>query len=87
MRRQLRQEYPDAELNSAGLAIFRYRTPCGTIYGHTGNYPGYTQFAAATLDGTRSVTVSITTQVPGFPPAVFDQLLRVESKAICAALA
>jgi D-alanyl-D-alanine carboxypeptidase len=78
---------PGPGVNSAGLAIFRYRTPCGTVYGHTGNYPGYTQFAAATLDGTRSVTVSITTQVPGLPSAVFDQLLRVESNAVCAALA
>ena len=24
--------------NSAGLAVFRYRTRCGTVYGHTGNY-------------------------------------------------
>ena len=37
--------------NRAGLGIFRYRTKCGTVYGHTGNFPGYTQFLASTLDG------------------------------------
>ncbi|MEU1175423.1 serine hydrolase domain-containing protein [Streptomyces microflavus] len=49
--------------NEAGLALFAYRTRCGTVYGHTGNFPGYTQLAAATKDGKRSLTVSLTSQV------------------------
>ena len=44
---------PGPGTNSAGLALFRYKTRCGTVYGHTGNFPGYVQFAAATADGTR----------------------------------
>src|SRR4029079_4110646 len=28
--------------NAAGLGIFRYRTSCGTVYGHTGNTLGFT---------------------------------------------
>ena len=24
----------------SGLALFRYRTRCGTVYGHTGDFPG-----------------------------------------------
>jgi hypothetical protein len=36
------------------LLSFRYRTRCGTVYGHTGNFPGYVQFAAATRDGRRA---------------------------------
>jgi D-alanyl-D-alanine carboxypeptidase len=69
--------------NSAGLAIFRYRTRCGTVYGHTGNTPGYTQFAAATRDGRRSVTVSINEQ---YTPALLGKLRRAEELAVCAAL-
>jgi D-alanyl-D-alanine carboxypeptidase len=49
---------PGPGQNFAGLAIFRYRTRCGTIYGHTGNTLGYTQFIASTLDGRRSVVVN-----------------------------
>src|SRR5262249_41654547 len=54
-RRQLRvvrgsSGPPGPGQNFAGLAIFRYRTSCGTIYGHTGNTAGYTQFIASTLD-------------------------------------
>jgi D-alanyl-D-alanine carboxypeptidase len=45
------------------LAIFRYETRCGTVWGHTGNTLGYTQFMAASPNGKRSVVVSINTQL------------------------
>jgi D-alanyl-D-alanine carboxypeptidase len=77
--------------NSAGIGIFRYRTRCGTVYGHTGNFFGYTQFAAATLNGRRSVTVSINEQLnqtsTGQALAVFKRLRAAEETAVCAALA
>jgi D-alanyl-D-alanine carboxypeptidase len=82
-------EPPGPGKNSAGLAIFRYETRCGTVWGHTGNTLGYTQFMAASPNGSRSVTVSINAQhtlVSG-SPAVFEALRRAEVKAVCAALA
>jgi D-alanyl-D-alanine carboxypeptidase len=82
-------EPPGPGMNSAGLAIFRYETRCGTVWGHTGNFLGYTQFAAASADGRRSVTVSINAQhtlVSG-SPVVFEALRRAEELAVCAALA
>ncbi len=92
-RRQLRvvkgaSDPPGPGRNAAGLAIFRYRTPCGTVFGHTGNIPGYTQFAAATRNGHRSVTVSVNTQLTrgiGSPQA-FAALRHAELVAVCAAL-
>ena len=81
-------EPPGPGTNSAGLAVFRYRTRCGTVYGHTGNIPGYTQFFAATLDGRRSVTVSVNEQLTQKQrPAVWRVLRRAEETAVCAALA
>jgi D-alanyl-D-alanine carboxypeptidase len=74
--------------NAAGLALFRYKTSCGTVFGHTGSFPGYTQFIAATRDGQRSVTVSINEQVnldPSDP--VLQALQKAERRAVCAALA
>lgn len=75
--------------NSAGLGVFRYQTRCGTVYGHTGNTPGYTQFAASTLDGSRSATVAITVQVTqrseGQKARVFSALRRVVGLAVCQA--
>lgn len=75
--------------NASGLGIFRYRTACGTAYGHTGNFPGYTQFAAARRDGQRSATVSASTALANGTgnPAARRALRRVFGRAVCAALA
>jgi D-alanyl-D-alanine carboxypeptidase len=77
--------------NAAGLAIFRYRTRCGTVYGHTGNTSGYTQFMAGTLDGKRSVTVSITAQITNKSKrpeqqTAFRRLRQIEGDTVCLAL-
>ena len=78
---------PGPGTNAAGLAIFRYRTGCGTVYGHTGNFPGYTIFAAATSDGSRSVTVIVNEQLNDNPVTpVFTQLRHVDGLGVCTAL-
>ena len=78
-------------VNSAGLALFRYQTRCGTVYGHTGNTFGYTQFMAASADGSRSVVVSINLQrtqdSEGQAGAVFRALRKADLLGVCAALA
>jgi D-alanyl-D-alanine carboxypeptidase len=81
-------EPPGPGYNSAGLAVFRYQTKCGTVWGHTGNTPGYTQFMAASPDGSRSVVVSVNEQLtPEMgAPGTFDALRRAEGRAVCAAL-
>ncbi|MFG2982262.1 serine hydrolase domain-containing protein [Streptomyces sp. NPDC048258] len=71
--------------NDAGLGIFRYTTRCGVVLGHTGNTAGYTQFAAATPDGRRSVTVSVSSQVTG-DPELLARLRAAEEHFVCALL-
>ena len=81
-------EPPGPGRNAAGLAVFRYETRCGTVYGHTGNTPGYTQFIAATADGSRSATVGINAQItPSQDLPRFSQLRGIFGLAVCAALA
>jgi D-alanyl-D-alanine carboxypeptidase len=80
-------EPPGPGKNEVGLGLFRYSTPCGTVYGHTGNTTGYTQFAAANRDGSRSVTVSASAQItPKTNPALFDRLRAIDELGVCAAL-
>jgi D-alanyl-D-alanine carboxypeptidase len=80
-------EPPGPGTNSAGLAIFRYRTRCGVVFGHTGNTAGYTQFMASTRDGTRSTVVSINSQLtPDRNPKRFAELRKIYGLAVCAAL-
>jgi D-alanyl-D-alanine carboxypeptidase len=80
---------PGPGKNSAGLGIFRYETECGTVWGHTGDTPGYTQFMAASPNGRRSVVVSVNSQLTPKDGAqgVFEALRRAEGRAVCAALA
>ncbi len=72
--------------NFAGLAVFKYPTNCGTVFGHTGSFPGYTQFIAASRNGQASVTVSINSVVLPDLRKAFNALLRAERHAVCAAL-
>lgn len=73
--------------NKAGLSLFRYTTRCGVVYGHTGNFPGYTQLVAATPDGKRSLTFSLTTQVNRTnKPELLQRLRTVEENFVCALL-
>lgn len=74
-------------LDDSGLALFRYDTRCGTVFGHTGN----TGFIAASRDGKHSVTVSIdlqrTQKSTGQEARVFNALRALEEDGVCAALA
>ncbi len=57
---------PGPGRNRAGLGLFRYETQCGTVYGHTGSFPGYRLFMAASRDGRRSVVFTVNAQItPG----------------------
>jgi D-alanyl-D-alanine carboxypeptidase len=81
-------EPPGPGTNAVGLALFRYTTSCGVVYGHTGNTLGYTAFTAASRDGTRSLSVTVSAQItPKVNGALFDQLRQVFGRAVCAALA
>jgi D-alanyl-D-alanine carboxypeptidase len=82
---------PGPGANAAGLGVFRYRTRCGTVYGHTGSFPGYRLFAAASADGRRSVVFTVNAQIvpqPGRPePPASALIRRAQELAVCRALA
>ena len=73
--------------NLAGLALFKYATDCGTVFGHTGSFPGYTQFIAASRNGQASIVVSVNSV--NLPPSgkPYELLVKAERRAVCAALA
>jgi D-alanyl-D-alanine carboxypeptidase len=89
-RRQLRfvpgcGEPPGPGDCAAGLAIYRYRTDCGTVFGHTGNFPGYTQFAATTRSGRESVVVSVNQAHAGLDgDPIFLRIANAYEDAVCA---
>lgn len=76
---------PGPGRNDAGLGVFRYRTGCGTVFGHTGSFPGYRMFAASTGNGRRSVVFAVNAQiVPGSGSrAVSNLIRRAQRLAVC----
>ncbi|HEX3262108.1 MAG TPA: hypothetical protein VHR37_00495 [Solirubrobacterales bacterium] len=56
------------------------------MYGHTGNFPGYTQFVASSSSGRRSVTVSINKRLQLHDGRPFEAARHAELRAVCAAL-
>ncbi len=62
---------PGPGTNEAGLGLFRYTTPCG-----------YTQWAASTAYGTRSVTTTL--NIPAPTGALLERLRDVQGQAVCA---
>ncbi len=79
---------PGPGKNFAGLGLFRYRTGCGTVYGHTGSFPGYRIFLAASASGQRSVVFVANAQiVPGQgSPKVAAAITKAQARAVCRAL-
>jgi len=79
---------PGPGRNAASLGLFRYRTRCGTVYGHTGSFPGYRLFAASSANGRRSVAFFVNAQiVPGQGSAKVSSLIRsAQVSAVCHAL-
>ncbi len=79
---------PGPGRNNATLSLFSYETRCGTVYGHTGSYPGYRLFAAASANGRRSVVFSVNSQiVPGQgSPRVSGLIRQAQADAVCLAL-
>ena len=80
---------PGPGTNSAGIGIFRYQTKCGTVFGHTGSFPGYRLFIAADAAGTHGVVFAVNSQiVPGRGnDRVAAAILSAQAQAVCAALA
>ena len=79
---------PGPGKNLAGLGVFRYRTGCGSVYGHTGSFPGYRILLAASANGKRSVVFVAGSQiVPGSgSPKVAAAITKAQGRAICRAL-
>jgi D-alanyl-D-alanine carboxypeptidase len=68
----------------AGLGIFSYELPCGEVWGHTGQFPGYQAFGAATPDGSGALaTMANATQIS---EEANEALVYAQELAVCRAL-
>ena len=79
---------PGPGINGAGLGLFRYRTKCGTMFGHTGSFPGYRIIAASSANGRRSIAYIANAQIvpDQGSPRVSSLIRKSQAAAVCHAL-
>ena len=68
----------------AGLGIFSYELPCGEVWGHTGQFPGYQAFGAATPDGRGGLAMMA--NATGTSEEANEALVHAQELAGCRAL-
>jgi D-alanyl-D-alanine carboxypeptidase len=68
----------------AGLGIFSYELPCGKVWGHTGQFPGYQAFGAATPDDRGGLTMMA--NATGISEEANEALVHAQELAVCRSL-
>ncbi|GLW78704.1 serine hydrolase [Actinokineospora globicatena] len=59
-----------------GLGIYYLDTPCGRVWGHAGDFPGYHTIAYQDRSGKRSATLMVATDLDQNPGSLFDQTVN-----------
>jgi D-alanyl-D-alanine carboxypeptidase len=72
---------PGPGTNQAGLGLFRYDAACGTMWGHTGRFPGYRTYALATPNGRRTLVLTLNEEPA--PAAADAPILAALELAVC----
>ncbi len=67
-----------------GLGIFSYELPCGEVWGHTGQFPGYQEFGAAMPDGSRGLAMMA--NATGLSEQTNEALVYAQELAVCRAV-
>jgi D-alanyl-D-alanine carboxypeptidase len=69
---------------SAGLGIFSYELPCGEVWSHTSQFPGYQAFGAATPDGRAGLAMMA--NATRISEQANEALVEAQELAVCRAL-
>ena len=75
---------PGPGTKRAGLGIFSYGLSCGEVWGHTGQFPGYQAFGAATADG--SGALGMMANANEISEEANEALVYAQELAVCRAL-
>ncbi|MGW2978632.1 serine hydrolase domain-containing protein [Streptomyces humidus] len=86
MRTTVAQDPADPKGDRYGLGLMEVRTPCGTVWGHTGGLPGYSSEIYTDGTGRRSVTVLNSTNFGVQLPAAATANKALVNAAACTML-
>ncbi|WP_367134185.1 serine hydrolase domain-containing protein [Saccharothrix sp. HUAS TT1] len=69
--------------NGYGLGVMEVRTSCGTVWGHSGGFPGYRSHNYTDAAGTRTATVLMTTTFELADPDLAAAQTALVDAAVC----
>ncbi|NUT91883.1 MAG: beta-lactamase family protein [Saccharothrix sp.] len=80
---EMKQAVPQGNGDGYGLGLMEINTPCGTVWGHSGGFPGYRSHNYVDATGTRTVTVLATTMFKLYAPEAAAAQKDVVNAAVC----
>ncbi|GAB2997104.1 serine hydrolase domain-containing protein [Saccharothrix stipae] len=82
---QMREAVPQGggSANGYGLGVMEVKTSCGTVWGHSGGFPGYRSHNYTDTTGTRTVTVLMTTMFALAAPDAAAAQQELVDAAVC----
>lgn len=79
-REMLTTVYVEQRNGGYGLGIYYLNTPCGTVWGHSGGFPGYNSIAYQDKSGRRSVVLLVATELDQTTAPLFNRAVEM---AVC----
>jgi len=66
-----------------GLGIEKKDLPCGTVWGHGGNFPGYFMESYSTADAGKQITVAYNLDSTSMDAAQGEATIQLRTDAFC----
>ena len=66
-----------------GLGLESFETPCGTAWGHGGNFPGYVTYVYSSPDGGRQSVLMVNEDPSSLPRSVGTDFMRLLDQSFC----
>lgn len=79
----LLEAVPQGNGDDYGLGVMEVHTPCGTVWGHSGGFPGYRSHNYTDRTGRRAVTVLMTTNYGLHAPETAAAQEALVNAAVC----
>lgn len=80
---EMKEAVPQGNGDGYGLGLMEINTPCGTVWGHSGGFPGYRSHNYVDATGTRTVTVLATTTFKLHAPEAAKAQREMVNTAVC----
>jgi len=81
--REMQTTVPAQGTAGYGLGLMEQRTPCGAVWGHVGEFPGYTASAFSSRDGDHQIVMVVNASQDSLSPQARRTMWQAFELAHC----